>query len=265
MSPALLTPALTHDEAIALTNTAFFSYILFSFCLVASYVTSRVRLHAFIGTAAAPPRWGIPATAGWLFILSVLLLLLAQSILYVLAVIVGVTAFAVQQRRTAGEQFGFDRLSPNRLITWSVVICGAVLAIELPLSALVDWSMTSVKLPHPEQESVSLFRQAHGAQQIGLFLLQAVVIGPVIEEIFFRGFLFTFLKNYMATGLAVVVSATVFALAHVNVGASIQLWVLACVLALAYEHTGSLLLPISIHGLFNLVTAMNLLLEKGSS
>jgi membrane protease YdiL (CAAX protease family) len=253
----------THDEAIGLTNTAFFSYLLFSFCIVASYVTSRVRQHAFFGTGAAPPRFSIPASAGWFFIGAVLLLLAAQSILYVLLVVIGTSAFLVHERRTASEQFGFENLPARRLIAWTLLVCGAVIAMELPLSALVDWSMTTIKLPHPEQESVSLFRQAKGAQLITLFLLQAVFIAPVIEEVFFRGFLFTFLKRYMTTGFAVVASAGVFAIAHANVGSILQLWLLACVLGLAYEHTGSLLLPIGIHGLFNLITALNLLLQKG--
>jgi membrane protease YdiL (CAAX protease family) len=33
----------------------------------------------------------------------------------------------------------------------------------------------------------------------------------------------------------------------------------------AYEHTGSLLLPMCIHGCFNLITAVSLLIEKSSS
>ena len=255
----------TQDESMKLTNTIFLSYLLFSFCLVASYVTSRVRQNAFFGTAAAPPRFTIPASAGWLFICAVLLLLAAQSVLYMLLVIMGVTSFLVQQQRTANEQFGFDHLAPQRLIAWMLLICGAVIAVELPLSALVDWSMTWIKLPHPEQESVSLFRQAKGERLIALFLLQAVIIAPVIEEIFFRGFLYTFLKNNMTPGFALVASAGIFAVAHANVGSIVQLWVLGCALGLAYEHTGSLLLPIGIHGLFNLITALNLLWQKGGT
>jgi membrane protease YdiL (CAAX protease family) len=45
----------------------------------------------------------------------------------------------------------------------------------------------------------------------------------------------------------------------------IPLWFLGVALALAYQNTGSLLLPICVHGLFNLMTALSLLLDKGNS
>jgi membrane protease YdiL (CAAX protease family) len=62
-----------------------------------------------------------------------------------------------------------------------------------------------------------------------------------------------------------VLSAGIFAFAHLNIGAAIPLWFFGIVLGMAYEHTGSLLVPISIHSCFNLATGLSLLLEKGNS
>ena len=260
---ASISSRLAHDQWVNLTNAIFFGYSTLSFVLVAIYVGVAGRRHTLVGTSASPPVFVVPGAAGWLFILGVVLLLLDQSILYVLLVAMGVGAFLALQGRTAADQFGFKRLALPRLISWSIIACGAVIAVEWPLSVLIERIMTAVNLSHPEQNSVMLFRQAHGAQQIGLFVLQAVLIAPVIEEVFFRGFLFGFLKNYVPVGWAIVISAGIFALAHVNVGATAQLWVLGLVLALAYEHTGSLLLAIGIHSCWNFITALNLLLEKG--
>jgi membrane protease YdiL (CAAX protease family) len=96
------------------------------------------------------------------------------------------------------------------------------------------------------------------------FMAQAVLIQPMIEELFFRGFLLTFLKEYTSTWLALVLSSGVFAFAHLNLGVALPLWFLGIVLGMAYEQSGSLLLPVSIHGCFNLVSALSLLLEKGN-
>jgi membrane protease YdiL (CAAX protease family) len=260
---ASIAPRLAHDQWVNLTNAIFFGYSTLSFILVAIYAGVAGRRHALVDTPASPPVFVVPGASGWFFILGVVLLLLDQSILYVLLVAMGISAFLALQNRTAADQFGFSRLSLPRLVSWSIIACGAVVALEWPLSIVIDRSMTALSLSHPEQNSVVLFRQAHGAQQIGLFLLQAVLIAPVIEEVFFRGFLFGFLKKYVPVGWAIVISAGIFALAHVNVGATVQLWVLGLMLALAYEHTGSLLLPIGIHGCWNFITALNLLLEKG--
>jgi membrane protease YdiL (CAAX protease family) len=180
-------------------------------------------------------------------------------------VVAGIFGLLLETGRTTTEQFGLARLSPARLIACSLLLCGAVIFVELPLGALVDRGMDALNFPHPEQESVDLFRHLNRPSDVAFFLLQAAVVAPFLEELFFRGFLFTFLKNYTSTGLALVLSAGVFAFAHVNLGSALQLWLLGIILGLAYEHTGSLLLPIGVHACWNFITAMSLLLDRGGS
>jgi membrane protease YdiL (CAAX protease family) len=112
---------------------------------------------------------------------------------------------------------------------------------------------------------VESFLQLANPSLIGWFIFQAVILSPIVEELFFRGFLLTYLKNYTTPALAIVLSGGVFACAHLNLGAFVPLWFLGIVLGIAYEHTGSLMVPMTIHGCFNLATALNLLLDKGNS
>ena len=202
--------------------------------------------------------------AGWLFILNVLFLLFIQSPYFMILTVAGQAFLLLEGGRTAREQFGLERLALSKLAKWSILICGAVILVEVPLTEIINEAMTLLKVPHPQQESVETFSHLRKASDILAFLLQAVVISPMIEELFFRGFLFTFLKNYTSTWLALILSAGVFAFAHVNLGSVISLWFLGVVLGIAYQHTGSLLLPICIHGCFNLMTALSLLLDKGT-
>lgn len=242
----------------------FLLYVLLSFVRVLSYATEQVRAGRMIDGLHSPMRFTVSGKVGGLFALGVILLLFAQSPFYMVLVVTGLSIFLMESRRSAREQFGLARLTPAKILKWSLLVCGAVIFVELPLSQLVDRGMSAVHLPHPEQESVDLFRHANRPGEIALFLLQAVLLSPLIEELFFRGFLFTFLKNYTTTIFALVLSAGVFAFAHANLGSVLQLWVLGVVLGLAYEHTGSLLLPIGIHACWNFLTAMSLLFEKGN-
>ena len=73
------------------------------------------------------------------------------------------------------------------------------------------------------------------------------------------------MKRFTSIWPAIILSAGVFAFAHANLGSVLQLWLLGVVLGVAYEHTGSLLLPMAIHSCFNFITAISLLIEKGSS
>jgi membrane protease YdiL (CAAX protease family) len=248
-----------------IVDAVFMLFVLVSFIRVTSYVTVQARAHRLIDGDDSPRRFMLRGMTGWLFVALVLGLLFSQSVLYMIVVVAGVAAFLWECDRTARDQFGLDKLSLPRLITWSVLICGAVVFVELPLSQIVDQIMNAVHLPHPEQESVESFRRADRPGAIFAFLIQAVLISPLIEELFFRGFLFSFLKNYTSTVFALILSAGVFAFAHANLGSVLQLWMLGLALGLAYEHTGSLLLPIGIHACWNFLTAMSLLLERGGT
>ena len=242
------------------------SFILcaaFCFVRVVAYAVEQSRAGQLVGGLNSPLRFAVSSPLGWSFVVVVIALLFLQSPLYMVMVVMGVSVFLLESRRTVSEQFGLARLSGRRILKWSLLVCGAVVFVELPLSQMVDRGMTAIHFPHPEQESVEIFRQVNKPAAMIAFLIQAVLISPLIEELFFRGFLFTFLKNYTTTIFALVLSAGVFAFAHANLGSVLQLWVLGIVLSLAYEHTGSLLLPMGIHACWNLLTAASLLFDRG--
>jgi len=207
----------------------------------------------------------MPHMAGWFFMISVLLLILLEPSLYALLVVMGVVGVLVENHRTFGVQFGFDRMKPLRTVKLIVFGFGAVMLVETPLSQASVWVLDIFHIAHPEQQTVETFRQFDKAPAIMGFLFQAVLLFPIVEETFFRGFLLTFLKNYTSAWMAIILSAAVFAAVHLNAGAFLPLWFLGFALGLAYEHTGSLLLPMGMHMCFNLATGLYLLLDKGSS
>ncbi|HUB66435.1 MAG TPA: type II CAAX endopeptidase family protein [Candidatus Methylacidiphilales bacterium] len=245
--------------------TFVFSLLFICFIPVSRYAVNRARTGKLVDGVNAPLPIRLPSLTGGFFAFSVLWLLFLQSPLYFLVVPVGLSFYLLESGKNWSEQFGLQRLPAATLAKWILLICGAVIFIEIPLDQIVQIALDATNLPHPEEESVITFRHFHKAGKILAFLLQAVVIAPMFEELFFRGFLQTFLKNYTSTWMALILSSGIFAFAHVNLGAAIQLWFLGLALGIAYEHTGALLLPIGIHGCFNLVTALNLLLDKATS
>jgi membrane protease YdiL (CAAX protease family) len=253
------------SEWPGLVDAAFIVYVVVSFVAVLNYGVRKIRAGTMFDGVHAPMRLSVSGPTGWVFAACVLILLFSQSVLYMILVVMAVAAFLAESRRTGTEQFGLNRIPPGKLVGWSLLICGAVIFVELPLSEGIDRLMTTIRLPHPEQETVEAFRKFNQPGQIFAFMVQAVLISPLIEELFFRGFLLGFLKNYTSIGWAIVLSGGVFAFAHANLGSALQLWILGIVLGVAYEHAGSLLLPIGIHACWNLLTALSLLLEKGNS
>ena len=88
--------------------------------------------------------------------------------------------------------------------------------------------------------------------QIFIFLLIGGIVGPIAEELFFRGILYGFLRRWGIVA-AIVVSTGLFVLAHpISQGFPIPQAAGGIVFALAYEIEGSLVTPIVIHVLGNL-------------
>jgi membrane protease YdiL (CAAX protease family) len=252
-------------ELQSLVQAIFILFVLVSFICVAVYAAKQLRAGRLFMIENAPLPLIIQPTAGWFFVVSVVVLIYLQSPIYAIFVLVGTAGALAENGRTARTQFGLDRINPDKALTWSLLVFGAVMLVETPLTELSARMLDALQMPHPEQQSVETFRQYNQSSAILWFMLQAVIVFPVIEEFFFRGFLLTFLKNYTSIWPAIILSAGVFAFAHLNLGAVLPLWFLGIILGVAYEHTGSLLLPIGVHACFNLATGLSLLMDKGGA
>jgi membrane protease YdiL (CAAX protease family) len=259
LSPDLRLELLTTVEA------TFILFVLVSFVCVSAYTAKQLRRGRFFPPESAPLPLVIQEMPGWVFVVCVVGLIYLQSRLYAIVVMIGVAGAVLECGTTLRTQFGFDRVPVIKSLAWGLFVFGAVMLVETPLLEFSAWALDTLHISHPEQQSVETFRQYNQASAIILFLIQAVLVYPVVEELFFRGFLLTFLKRYTSTGLAIVLSAGLFAFAHLNLGAVLPLWFLGIALGVAYQHTGSLLVPISVHACFNLAEGLSLLLEKGNA
>jgi uncharacterized protein len=95
--------------------------------------------------------------------------------------------------------------------------------------------------------------------QLLLAVVAAVVIAPVAEELLFRGLLHRGLRRRLALVPATAVSSVLFAFVHIDVVLSQPLAIaglvlVGVVLAIAYERTGSLVVPVIIHAVHNAIT-----------
>lgn len=83
------------------------------------------------------------------------------------------------------------------------------------------------------------------------FFLVGVVFAPLVEEIFFRGFLFQgFRQKYGWIG-AMLLSSAIFAAAHLDLVVFIPTFILGCLLAYMYHRSNSLWPGIILHFLVN--------------
>jgi membrane protease YdiL (CAAX protease family) len=139
------------------------------------------------------------------------------------------------------ETLGFRRCSATalwgggRVLLW-VYGCNAINRLLLAL--------VHVRQPAPARWLVQ-----HAAPW--LVMLVGTGLGPVFEEVFFRSFIFAGLRQRYSLPIAAVISATFFALIHLQWTLFVPLVVLGCLLAALYERSNSLWPPIVTHVILN--------------
>ncbi|MBI2845775.1 MAG: CPBP family intramembrane metalloprotease [Chloroflexi bacterium] len=102
-----------------------------------------------------------------------------------------------------------------------------------------------------QPEVLPLFGEGPGAFLIAL--LVAGVVGPFVEEVYFRGFLFAGLRGNWGTLLALLVSSALFAIFHILPTTVPPIFVLGLFLGLLYHLSGSLWPSILMHAATNIL------------
>lgn len=93
--------------------------------------------------------------------------------------------------------------------------------------------------------------------RFGMFsaLWVVAVTAPVVEEFVFRGVLLRSFSAHIRPGWANVFQAALFSAMHMNLKAAVMLFLLGLVLGALARRSGSLLAPMIMHGVFNLLAA----------
>jgi membrane protease YdiL (CAAX protease family) len=98
----------------------------------------------------------------------------------------------------------------------------------------------------------------HNVGPLAVLAVLSLVFAPIMEEIFFRGFIFGGLRGRWGTLPAALAAGFLFGLAHLGNPGTIYVFVpiglVGAVFALGYAYSGSLLSAMVAHFLFNLVS-----------
>jgi membrane protease YdiL (CAAX protease family) len=110
------------------------------------------------------------------------------------------------------------------------------------------------------QDVVEFLQKAQTPRDRTAILAMAVVIAPLSEEVIFRGFLYPVGKRYFGPFASALSTALLFAVLHGHMASIPALFTLALCLSLAYEKTGSIMVPVLMHSVFNAISVAGILL-----
>ncbi len=136
----------------------------------------------------------------------------------------------------------WSQISPGKTIGLAVLAIGAGLAFNYAYATYVV----------PDIEVQAMLNQLLKAipdtlPNNALLFVAIAVIAPVLEEVLFRGLLQNSLASRMPAWAAILISAAVFGVAHLDINAFPPLMVMGFAFGYLYHKTGSLRVNITMH------------------
>lgn len=132
-----------------------------------------------------------------------------------------------------------------------IMILFAFAAAELAGTA-IDLSGLS-EVFHTYDDSARVMFQG---QNVLLLILDTVILGPLTEEMIFRGMTFRRIRDHAGETKAIFLSALLFGVYHMNIVQGLFSFIVGCLLAWLYAESGTLLVPLAAHMLINFYAAV---------
>ncbi|MFC7679258.1 CPBP family intramembrane glutamic endopeptidase [Paenibacillus sp. GCM10028914] len=158
----------------------------------------------------------------------------------------GVYLIALRPKQLSWRELGvraFPAKDWGRILLWTVVlIIGSVLVMEL----------TNLLGNTYENSKTEAMQQHVTFVTVLIAFVSAAIISPLYEEIFYRGFIYRWLRTRLSMRWAIILSSLIFTIVHIPTYNAMPVnFISGIVFAWAYERTNSIWPAVIVHGLVN--------------
>lgn len=126
-----------------------------------------------------------------------------------------------------------------------VFVSNLILALFNPLTMLVGMDFY--------MEQLNLISQLISGTSLPLAIVSVGIVGPIVEEVIFRGLIFYYFQKRYSVKTAIIVQAILFGVIHLNLAQASYAIIIGLFLGYAYVYTQSIWVPIIIHVVNNIV------------
>ncbi len=176
---------------------------------------------------------------------------LLANLLFTMFVVLFIMTFLQLRGFDLSSIAGFFKIGFVRALSTGTILLLAAYPLILLANTITQRLFGS---DSSKQNIVEVFSGSHTIEQRIMIIVFAVAIAPVVEEFLFRFFLYGVIKRYLGSFLGIIVNAVLFAAAHTHFPSFVPLFVLGSCFTIAYEWSGSILVAMTMHSLFNSVT-----------
>jgi membrane protease YdiL (CAAX protease family) len=176
---------------------------------------------------------------------------LLVNLVFTLAILLFIVTFLQLRGFDIGSLAGFFKIGFVRALGTGIILLLAAYPL-ISLATTLTQSLFGSDLSR--QNIVELFSGSRTIEQRIMIIVFAVAIAPVVEEFLFRFFLYGVIRRYFGRFFGITANALLFAAAHTHLPSFVPLFVLGSCFTIAYEWSGSILVAMTMHSLFNSVT-----------
>lgn len=172
--------------------------------------------------------------------------------------VAAVLALLIARGLNINTLFGLNRMGLFRAIGAAAGLILLLLPMFVVVTAIAYQLLDGQA---EQQELVKIYQRAAKSGNrdiIWQVMFAAVFIAPITEEFLFRGYFYPVLKRSFGALPAALFVSVLFGLIHNNALGMPGLTLLALALTLAYEWSGSIVLPVFMHACFNGISLLGM-------
>jgi uncharacterized protein len=211
--------------------------------IASQHLNSTEMLQTIVDTLEANGRLNITLAVMFIF------MVLGEG-----AIPLGTWLFSIRKYRCKWEALGFRKFDIKKGLLLALAVTAIGIGISIGYEALLQ------KLEWGTSSDIYLPFNANGIG-IAFFAIIAVVVAPLAEETFFRGFAFQGLKKRYGSGWGLFLSALLFSLAHLSPSGLVPIFVLGLMLAWLFNKTRSIWPCIIVHAAYNSIALIFMIIS----
>lgn len=159
--------------------------------------------------------------------------------------------FVLRDKRHDMAVLGLTLKNMALNIRYGIAAYVGLVPIFLGVTLLTSLVFKVLNIPVEPQAVVAILKDEKSIFSLIYMCIFTSFLGPFMEEIFFRGFVYGALKNKIGMFGGILISALFFAYVHANLASFMPILSLGIMLAYIYEKTGSLVSAITVHVIHN--------------
>ncbi|MFH1305077.1 MAG: type II CAAX endopeptidase family protein [Candidatus Omnitrophota bacterium] len=161
--------------------------------------------------------------------------------------------FIIRKHGQSPRDAGLTLKKSSSAFFYAVIGYIAFVPILIAIMLMTFSVMKFLKFHPPMQPIVQVLTEEKEMPVLWFSVIFAAVLGPITEEIFFRGFMYKAVRKRFGIFCGMISTAVLFSLLHTHIAGFLPIVALGLLLAWLYEKTGSLVASMSVHIMHNVV------------